>query len=178
MVAIYHLLFEINSATSKQDIALVVTVVSLTNPDSKVHGANMGPTWVLSAPDGPHVGPMNLAIWEGSVMQKAFHCHGARRWISLMKGQWYRALMFPLMLAWTSCWTNCSVVGDLGSHASCVASQLFTFRAHTEIGAFSIYHHIAKRIRFPEHKWKFVDPQSSAMMNQYITLIDWIDNYM
>ena len=32
--------------------------------DSKVHGANMGPTWVLSAPDGPHVGPMNLAIWD------------------------------------------------------------------------------------------------------------------
>ena len=31
-------------------------------PDSKVHGANMGPTWVLSAPDGPHVGPMSLAI--------------------------------------------------------------------------------------------------------------------
>ena len=31
-------------------------------PDSKVHEANMGPTWVLSAPDGPHVGPMNLAI--------------------------------------------------------------------------------------------------------------------
>ena len=29
---------------------------------SKVHGANMRPTWVLSAPDGPHVGPMNLAI--------------------------------------------------------------------------------------------------------------------
>ena len=24
--------------------------------------ANMGPTWVLSAPDGPHVGPMNLAV--------------------------------------------------------------------------------------------------------------------
>ena len=31
-------------------------------PDSKFHGANMGPAWVLSAPDGPHVGPMNLAI--------------------------------------------------------------------------------------------------------------------
>ena len=35
-----------------------------TNPDIKVHGANMGPTWVLSAPDGPHVSPMNLAIRE------------------------------------------------------------------------------------------------------------------
>ena len=31
-------------------------------PDSKVHVANMGSTWVLSAPGGPHVGPMNLAI--------------------------------------------------------------------------------------------------------------------
>ena len=31
-------------------------------PDSKFHGANMGSTWVLSAPDGTHVGPMNLAI--------------------------------------------------------------------------------------------------------------------
>ena len=31
-------------------------------PDSKVQGANVGPTWVLSAPDGPHVGPLNLAI--------------------------------------------------------------------------------------------------------------------
>ena len=38
--------------------------ISITNaiPYSKVIGANMGPTWVLSAPDGPHVGPMNLAI--------------------------------------------------------------------------------------------------------------------
>ena len=34
------------------------------NTDSKVHGANMGPTWVLSAPDGPHHGPMNLVIRE------------------------------------------------------------------------------------------------------------------
>ena len=36
--------------------------LSLMCPDSKTHGANMGPTWVLSARDGPHVGPMNLAI--------------------------------------------------------------------------------------------------------------------
>ena len=27
----------------------------------------MGPTWVLSAPDGPHVGPMNLAIRESNL---------------------------------------------------------------------------------------------------------------
>ena len=33
------------------------------HPDSKVHGANMGPTWVRQVPGGPHVGPMNFAIW-------------------------------------------------------------------------------------------------------------------
>ena len=32
-------------------------------PDSKVHGANMSPIWGQQDPDGPHVGPMNFAIW-------------------------------------------------------------------------------------------------------------------
>ena len=30
--------------------------------DITVHVPNMGPTWVLLAPGGPHVGPMKLAI--------------------------------------------------------------------------------------------------------------------
>ena len=30
------------------------------HPDSKVHGANMGPTWVLSASDGPMLAPWTL----------------------------------------------------------------------------------------------------------------------
>ena len=34
------------------------------NPDSKVHGANMGPIWGRQDPGGPHVGPMNFDIWE------------------------------------------------------------------------------------------------------------------
>ena len=34
-----------------------------TFPDSKVHGANMGPIWGREDPGGPHVGPMNFAIW-------------------------------------------------------------------------------------------------------------------
>ena len=32
-------------------------------PDSKVHGANMGPTWGRQDPGGPHVGHVNLVIW-------------------------------------------------------------------------------------------------------------------
>ena len=38
------------------------------NTDYKAHGANMMPIWVLSAPDGPHVGPMNLAILDRTVL--------------------------------------------------------------------------------------------------------------
>ena len=38
-------------------------MVHLHKPDSKVHGANMGPIWGRQDPGGPNVGPMNLAIW-------------------------------------------------------------------------------------------------------------------
>ena len=37
-----------------------------TFPDSKIHGANMGPIWDRQDPAGPHVGPMNFVIWEVS----------------------------------------------------------------------------------------------------------------
>ena len=33
------------------------------HPDSKVHGANMGPIWGRQDPGGLHVGPMNFVIW-------------------------------------------------------------------------------------------------------------------
>ena len=32
-------------------------------PDSKVHGASMGPIWGRQDPDGPRVDPMIFAIW-------------------------------------------------------------------------------------------------------------------
>ena len=37
--------------------------VSQEHPDSKIHRANMGPIWGRQDPGGPHVGPMNFAIW-------------------------------------------------------------------------------------------------------------------
>ena len=33
------------------------------DPDSKVHGDNVGTTWGRQVPGGPHVGSMKLAIW-------------------------------------------------------------------------------------------------------------------
>ena len=44
-------------------------------PDGKVHGANMEPTWVLLAPDGPHAGPMNLAIRDILISSEPLGSH-------------------------------------------------------------------------------------------------------
>ena len=52
----------ISDATALVIGVTVMTMCQFYYPDSKVHGANMGPTWALSAPVGPNVGPMNLAI--------------------------------------------------------------------------------------------------------------------
>ena len=41
-------------------------------PESKVHGANMGPIWGRQDPGGPHVGPMDFAI-RGVIM--ALDCY-------------------------------------------------------------------------------------------------------
>ena len=48
----------------EQQMFYGVVITFSNNPDSKVHGANMGPIWGRQDPSGPHVGPMNFAIWE------------------------------------------------------------------------------------------------------------------
>ena len=40
----------------------ITLIILLAYPDSKVHGANVGPIWGRQDPGGPHVGHMNLAI--------------------------------------------------------------------------------------------------------------------
>ena len=45
-------------------------------PDSKLHGDNMGPTWVLSVPDGPHVG------YQGSDLGAALGNFGYITWVT------------------------------------------------------------------------------------------------
>ena len=46
-------------------------ITECNDPDSKPHGANMGPTWVLSAPDGPHVARWTL-LWGISMLHWTF----------------------------------------------------------------------------------------------------------
>ena len=48
--------FNINGAVKSYAVVFI--------PDNKVHDASMGPIWGRQDPGGPHVGPMNLAIWD------------------------------------------------------------------------------------------------------------------
>ena len=49
-----------------------VADVFLKHTISKIHGANLGPIWVLLAPDRPHVGLMNLAILDTNHLAMIF----------------------------------------------------------------------------------------------------------
>ena len=42
-------------------------------PDSKVHGANIGPIWGRQDPGGPYVGPINLDIWVHLIIHEWIH---------------------------------------------------------------------------------------------------------
>ena len=53
---IYKYLWEKNNAIDNHQ--------DYTIPDSKVHGANMGPIWGRQDPGGPHVGHLSFAIWD------------------------------------------------------------------------------------------------------------------
>ena len=45
----------------------IIRLPFMIHPDSKVHGANMGPISDRQVPGGFHVGHMNLAIWKCKV---------------------------------------------------------------------------------------------------------------
>ena len=55
---------------ARSSAAVLLTVLDILfffcgeSPDSRVHGANMGPIWGRQDPGGPHVGPMNFAIFS------------------------------------------------------------------------------------------------------------------
>ena len=49
---------------------LNTTVPCITSPDSKVHGANMGPIWGRQDPGGPHVGPLKLCYLGGNQLPR------------------------------------------------------------------------------------------------------------
>ena len=89
-------------------------------PDSKVHGANMGPTWVLSSPVGLHVGPMNLAIVKQILRNIRQHMY---RWALIIEAEWCITIIGlddglspgrPQAIIWTN--AGILLIGPLGTN--------------------------------------------------------------
>ena len=73
-----HLIFIMGFPyVDKLNLSLSPLCGKMVFPDSKVHGANMVPTWVLSAPDGPMLAPWTLLSGLCSLI---FHCSGLQQW--------------------------------------------------------------------------------------------------
>ena len=58
---------DITARSRIRGLGWTVWVQALSNPDSKVHEANMGHIWGRQDPSGPHVGPMNFVIWVNAI---------------------------------------------------------------------------------------------------------------
>ena len=85
-------------------------------PDSKVHVAIMGPTSVLSAPDGPNDGPMNLVIRVHTAT--GADCVGRSKHIRLHYHIHFRQLCsgrdFPAILSTDKPVKNCETHASMG----------------------------------------------------------------
>ena len=65
-----HIVFSLFTLCPLEKISSLTIWFGDTIPYNQVHGVNMGPIWGRQNPDGPHVGPMNFAIWEWSFVQR------------------------------------------------------------------------------------------------------------
>ena len=81
-------------------------------PDCKVGVANKGPTWVLAAPGGPHIDPVNLAIRDSIPVSYCPH---------RTHGTWY---MFPQVYSGQINLPNCLYKNDDWIHKIKVAKYI------------------------------------------------------
>ena len=126
------------------------------HPDSKVREANMGPTWGLSAPDGPHVGPMNLAI-RACIYAPHVCFTGTRtiswlcQWSNLRGYGWNRPIpnkneaRIVCIVLWMYCFSDKYVVDELSHNgpisqiAECVCSIPHNAPFRTEMCTFMFW---------------------------------------
>ena len=85
--------------------AVGMTENCVKDPDNKVHGANMVPTWILSVPDGPMLAPWSLLSGELS------RCEGW--WVSRSYGdstscpQYWREYQWSRQRKWRAYKKQC-----------------------------------------------------------------------
>ena len=78
------------------ECSLAVLVQIHDNPNSKVHGANMGPIWGRQDPGGLHVGPMNFALWECYVPDRRCWRKTEKTCRTSKLNMWSHNIIFPV----------------------------------------------------------------------------------
>ena len=84
----------------------------------------MGPTWVLSAPNGPHVGPTDLALMASSVSTRHAHI------TDLANCTWWRHQMEIFSALVAVCSGYSPVAGAFPAHKSVTRSFDVSFDLH------------------------------------------------
>ena len=100
-------------------------------PDSKVHGANMGPVWDRQDPGGPHVGTMNFAIWDAFVTRPKFvNDMGGECATSCVRFVWWFVVMYVIYNTcfWIWCDTLDNAQINLNCAPQCAQVTYFLFR--------------------------------------------------
>ena len=96
-------------------------------PDSRVHGANMGPNWGRQDPGGPHVGPVNFIIWE--VLSGVNYLETFEMTIKLKNNVYIRPVNIyhnsytAIVNKKYTCWVKCDSEAILKTFSSCVLCQ-------------------------------------------------------
>ena len=78
------------------------------HPDSKVHGAKMGPIWGRKVPGGSHVGPMNFAIWAFTIFSLNPCIFGRYVWTQkyyyTLRFNKKKGLLVIIYMSWSDIW--------------------------------------------------------------------------
>ena len=138
---------------------IIWNCISCIYPDGKVLVAHMRPTWVLSAPGKPHVGPMNLVI---RVALKFYQEYLFWKW------QTSCASLTRLGMLWPSC--NCSTSQDT---PVTMATHLYWMRDRSGYASYNYWCHscLVWWNKVEEYNWNsyqtLVKSYSYIMTNTY-----------
>ena len=138
-----------------------------TSPDSKFHGANMGPIWGRQDPGGPHVGPMNFVIWVSFLFQCLFG-----------SGLFHHISVRDENCVWNSDWRTC------GSFQHWMRTIFLYIRMITsnKNNNFSVlitdYNHYLRFINIFCDNWRYNDQFFYWWMFFLTVIMPWWANYI
>ena len=128
-------------------IHILWSLITICHPDSKVLGANMEPIWGRQDPGGPHVGPMNFAIWAMFSKTHPTPACLVQKWDVFL---WIKSTAYALLLRLSHCMQYC--VGNVVYYSD-VTYALLIRLATWQFCLFFVFLHANPIARFMGQIW-------------------------